>query len=71
MASIPRAQQVLTGQVSMRPERYPGYHKDLVEILNAALRAIGNSAEKTKRRRDFAEAIKAKASQLPTAEGDQ
>jgi hypothetical protein len=55
----------------MRAERYPGYHKDLVEILNGALRAIGDSAEKTKRRRDLAEAIKAKASQLPTADGAQ
>lgn len=71
MASVPRAQQVLTSQVAIRPERYPGYHKDLIEILNAALRAIGDSAEKTKRRRDLAEAIKAKASQLPTTDGVQ
>lgn len=71
MASVPRAQQVLISQVAVRPERYPGYHKDLIEILNAALRAISDSAEKNKRRRDLADAIKAKASQIPSTEGGQ
>lgn len=68
MAAAPRAQQVLREQIAIRPSRYAGYHKDLVEILNDALRAVSDSTEKTKRRRDLTDAIKAKASQLPTAE---
>lgn len=68
MAAAPRAQQVLREQIAIRPDRYAGYHKDLIEILNDALRSIGDSTEKSKRRRDLAEAIKAKASQLPTTE---
>jgi hypothetical protein len=66
MAAVPRAQQVLREQIAIRPDRYSGYHKDLIEILNDALRSVGDSTEKSKRRRDLAEAIKAKASQLPT-----
>lgn len=71
MATVPRAKQVLMSQVAVRPERYPSYHKDLIEILNAAIRAISDSAEKNKRRRDLADAIKAKASQIPSTEGGQ
>jgi hypothetical protein len=67
MASVPRAQQVLKDQIGIRPERYAGYHKDLIEILNDALRAIGDSADKTKRRKALADAIKAKASRLAVA----
>ena len=64
MASAPRAQQVLRDQIGIRPERYPGYHKDLIEILNDALRTVGDSTDKSKRRRLLADAIKAKASRL-------
>lgn len=67
MAAAPRAQQVLREQISIRPERYPGYHKDLIEILNDLIRSIGDSAEKSKRRRDVTDAIKAKASQMPAS----
>jgi hypothetical protein len=42
----------------------------LIDILNDALRAIGDSAEKSKRRRDLADAIKSKASQIPRAGAD-
>lgn len=66
--AAPRAQQVLREQIEVVPERYAGYHKDLIEILNDALRSIGDSTERTKRRRDLVEAIKAKASRLPTSE---
>lgn len=66
MAAAPRAQQVLREQIAIRPDRYDGYHKDLIEILNGTLRAIADSTEKGRRRRDLAEAIKAKASRMPT-----
>jgi hypothetical protein len=71
VAAAPRAQQVLREQIAIRPARYPDYHKDLIGILNDAIRAIGDSAEKGKRRRDLSEAIKAKASQLPTSGADR
>lgn len=68
MASAPRAQQVLRDQIGIRPDRYSGYHKDLLEILNDALRSVSDSTDKSKRRRLLADAIKAKASQLSSAE---
>lgn len=68
MAAAPRAQQVLQEQIAIRPDRYDGYHKDLIDILNAALRAIGDSAEKSRRRRDLTDAINAKASRMSATE---
>jgi len=67
MASIPRAQQVLKEQIVLRAERYPGYYKDLMELLNDNLRAIADSTDRSKRRRDLLEGIKAKASQIPSS----
>ncbi len=69
MAAAPRAQKVLREQIHITPARYDGYHKDLIEILNGALRAIADSTEKGRRRRDLADAIKAKASRMPTDPG--
>lgn len=66
--SVPRAQQVLRDQIDLLPERYPGYNKDVVEILNDQLRAIRDSEDKTRRRKKLVEAIKAKATQIPAPE---
>lgn len=68
--SAPRAQQVLRDQIGRLPERYGVYHKDLIEILNEELRAIGDGTEKSKRRKSLIEAIKAKASQIPSPESE-
>lgn len=64
MASAPRAQQVLKDQIAIRPMRYAGYHKDLIEILIDALRSVGDGTDRAKRRRLLTDAIKAKASRL-------
>ena len=71
MASAPRAQQVLKDQIAIRPERYPGYHRDLIDVLNDALRSVADSTEKGRRRRDLGEAIKAKATQMLSKKGEQ
>jgi hypothetical protein len=68
---IPRAQQVVQEQVLIRPVRYSGYHKDLIMILNEALRNSGEGAGMAKRRKELADAIRAKASQMPSTEEDQ
>lgn len=68
--SAPRAQQVLRDQIGRVPERYGVYHKDLIEILNEELRAIGDGTEKSKRRKALVDAIKAKATQIPSSESD-
>lgn len=68
MAAAPRPQQVLREQIEILPDRYTGYHKDLIGILNDALRSVGDGTEKSKRRRELIQAINAKASQLPTSE---
>jgi len=62
-----RAQQVVQEQVLIRPERYPGYHKDLVIILNDALRSAGEGTGSPKRRKELAEVVRAKASQMLSA----
>lgn len=64
MAAAPRAQQVLQQQIALLPERYAGYHRDLIDVLNGALRAVGDAGDRTRRRRELSEAIKAKASQI-------
>ena len=51
-------------QVLIRPERYAGYQKDLIGILHGALLSVAEGASTTKRRKDLADAIKAKASRL-------
>jgi hypothetical protein len=66
--SVPRAQQVLRDQIALRPERYTSYHKDLIEILNDELRAIADSVERPRRRKNLVDAIKAKATQIPATE---
>lgn len=68
--SAPRAQQVMREQIGRLPERYGVYHKDLIEILNEELRAIGDGTDKSKRRTKLVEAIKAKASQMPGPEAE-
>lgn len=69
--AAPRAQQVIQEQVLIRPVRYEGYHKDLIAILNDALRAVGDGTGTTKRRGEIAEAIRAKASQVPSKGEDE
>ena len=60
-----RAQQVVQEQVLIRPERYAGYHKDLIMILNDSLRSASEGTSPARRRRELAEAVRAKASQMP------
>lgn len=67
--AAPRAQQVIQEQVLVRAARYEGYHKDLVTILNDALRSVADGASAPKRQRDIAEAIKAKATRIKSGEG--
>lgn len=67
--AAPRAQQVIQEQVMIRSARYEGYHKDLISILNDALRTVSDGAHAAKRQRDIAEAIKAKASRMRAHEG--
>jgi hypothetical protein len=67
--AAPRAQQVIKEQIALRPERYPKYHKDLIELLNEELREIGDGASAANRRKKLGDAIKAKASQIPLSEG--
>lgn len=62
--SAPRALQVLKDNVMLRPTRYPAYHTDLVGLLRDALTAAGDGLSATQRRRDLADAVKAKASQI-------
>lgn len=66
--AAPRAQQVMKEQVLIRPARYEGYHRDLIAILNAAIKAVGDGANAPKRQRDIAEGIKAKASRMKSSE---
>jgi|LakMenEpi03Aug12_release.lakeMendotaPanAssembly.Ray.scaffolds.fasta_scaffold374583_2 hypothetical protein len=65
--SAPRALQVLQENVKLRPTRYPDYHADLVLLLREALTAVGDGLSATQRRRDLADAVTAKASQIGTA----
>lgn len=62
--SSPRALQVLKDNVRLRPNRYPDYHTDLVILLRDALAAAGDGLSATQRRRDLADSVKAKASQI-------
>ena len=64
--AAPRAQQVIHDQVLIRPDRYPGYHADLISLINNALSALGDGASAPKRRKDLADAVRAKASQMPS-----
>lgn len=66
----PRAQQVIQEQVLIRPERYGDYHRDLITILNEAIRGIADGSGATKRRKDISDAIRAKASQMPAVRAD-
>ena len=65
-----RTRQVVQDQISNRPERYPGYHTDLINILNEAIRSAGEGTGSAKRRKELAEAVRAKASQMPST-GDE
>jgi hypothetical protein len=69
--AAPRAQQVVQEKVLIRPDRYAGYHRDLIAILNEALRASGEGVGAAKRRKDLADVIRAKASQIPSEEASQ
>jgi hypothetical protein len=62
--AAPRALQVTKENVTLRPERYDGYHADLVELLSDALTAAGDGLSKIQRRRDLTDAVKAKASTI-------
>lgn len=62
--AAPRPVQVIKDNIGLRPERYDGYHADLVSLLNDALTAVGDGAGATQRRRDLVDAIKAKASTI-------
>jgi hypothetical protein len=62
--AAPRALEVIRENVILRPERYSRYHTDLVGLLVDALTAAGDGLSTTQRRRDLAEAVKAKASQI-------
>lgn len=62
--AAPRALHVIRENVILRPERYGNYHTDLVGLLVDALTAAGDGLSTTQRRRDLADAVKAKASQI-------
>lgn len=62
--AAPRALQVIKENVILRPDRYVDYHTDLVGLLVEALTAAGDGLSDTQRRRDLADAVKAKASQI-------
>lgn len=62
--AAPRALQVIKDNVILRPDRYANYHTDLVGLLSDALTAAGDGLSATQRRRDLADAVKAKASQI-------
>ena len=64
--AAPRAIQVIKDSVGLRPERYDGYHVDLVNMLVDALTAAGDGLSTTQRRRDLTDAIKAKATTIGT-----
>lgn len=66
--AAPRALQVIKDNVTLRPYRYDGYHADILGLLNDALTAAGDGLSATQRRRDLAEAIKAKASTIGSIE---
>jgi hypothetical protein len=65
--AAPRALQVIKDNVTLRPERYDGYHADLVGLLSDALTSAGDGLSTTQRRRDLADAVKAKASTIGSA----
>ena len=62
--AAPRALQVIKENVILRPDRYADYHTDLVVLLSDALTAAGDGLSAAQRRRDLADAVKAKASQI-------
>jgi hypothetical protein len=63
----PRVLQVLREQVLIRPERYTGYHRDLLEVLNSAMKAVSDGDNGSKRQKELANEVRAKASRLPVS----
>ena len=59
-----RVIQVIEANVLLRPDRYAAYHRDLVELLSDAMAAAGDGISVAERRRDLADSVRAKASQI-------
>lgn len=58
------AQNVLLEEISSRPERCPGYHKALTDVLAAALQAVKRGDAKTVQKADLTKAVEGLANRI-------